>query len=191
MSTTPKLTTIFYKYNRYALVIIILYVLVFVTFFYFTTRMPMYATVTGFAVFILPPIIAAIRNRSVFTIRRVDERRLTLTPAHIQIGDMQLAVADLKIALYIGGFDNFKYSKRRKWITQNTIDGDQNHLSFKLNGKVEDLQFFLRDYKSYESLCSVVDAWLSAGVPVVIKEQFKRDFVRKQVEEYSKCSARV
>jgi hypothetical protein len=186
MSTTPKLTTIFYKYNRYALVIIILYVLVFVTFFYYTTRMPMYATVTGFAILILPPIIAAIRNKSVFTIRRVDERRLTLTPAHIQIGDMQLAVADLKIALYIGGFDNFKYSKRRKWITQNTIDGDQNHLSVKLNGKVEDLQFFLRDYKSYESLCSVVDAWLSAGISIVIKEQFKRDFVRKQVEEYSK-----
>ena len=175
------LTTIFYKYNRYALVIVILYVLVFGAFLYFTPRLPRYVTIAGFAILILPPIIAAIRNKSRFTIRRVDERRLILTPTHIQIGEAQYPVAGLKIALYIAGFDNFKYSKRNKWITQNTIDGDQNHLSFKVNGKVEDLQFFLRDFKAYENLCSVVDGWLTGGISIVVKEQFKRDFVREHV----------
>jgi hypothetical protein len=101
---------------------------------------------------------------------------------------VQFDVSDLKIALYIGGFEDFRYSKNNKWITQNSIYGDQNHLSFRTAKGVEDFQFYLRDYKAYQSLCAVADAWKSAGVKVAVKEQFTREFVRDQVNRRSNAA---
>lgn len=178
----PQLTTLFYRYNRFAPVIIVLYVVVFVTFFFISRGMPAYATGIGFAILIVPPIYGAIRKKSFFSLRRIDDRRLILTATHIKVGELEWLVSELKIALYIGGFENFKYSKNNKWITQNSIYGDQNHLSFRAGKKVEDFQFFLRDYKSYEALCAVTDAWKTAGNSLVVKEQFTRDFVRRHVK---------
>ena len=106
----PRLTTIFYRYNRYAPVIIILYIVVFVSFFYISRGLPQYVSLIGVVLLIFPPIYGAIKKNSIFSLRRVDERRLTITPTHIQIGDQQYAVAELRIALYIGGFEDFKYS---------------------------------------------------------------------------------
>lgn len=181
MNNSQQLTTIFYRYNRFAPVIILLYVVVFVSFFFVSRGLPAYVGGIGFAVLILPPIYVAIRKKSKFSLRRIDERKLTLTPTYIQIGDRQYPVAALKIALYIGGFENFRYSKNNKWITQNSIYGDQNYLSFRVEKKVDDYQFFLRDYKAYEDICAVADAWKQAGVSIVIKEQFTRAFVREHV----------
>ena len=138
MSNTQQLSVVFYRYNRYSLVIILLYVLIFVSFFYYSTKMPAWVGGAGFVILIFPAIYGAIRKKSVFSLRRIDERKLTFTPTHISIGERQYAVEDLKIALYIGGFENFSYSRNNKWITRNTIYGDQNHLSFKINKKVED-----------------------------------------------------
>lgn len=179
-----QLTTVFYKYNRFAPVIIILYVLVFVVFFFISRDLPGYVSLIGFAVLILPPIIGAIRKKSFFNLRSWDERKLTLTPTAIQVGDQQFAVAELKIALHIHGFEGFSYSKNNKWITRNSIYGDQNYLSFKLGKQVEDYQFFLRDYNAYEALCNVAAAWKSSGVILVVKEQFKREFVRDQMQRF-------
>lgn len=177
----PRLTTIFYRYNRYAPVIIVLYIVVFVSFFYISRGLPQYVSVIGVVLLIFPPIYGAIRKNSIFSLRRVDERRLTITPTHIQVGEQQYAVGELRIALYIGGFEDFKYSKNNKWITQNSIYGDQNHLSFRTAKGVEDFQFYLRDYKSYQSLCAVADAWKLSGVSLVVKEQFTREFIRDHV----------
>lgn len=179
----PQLTTIFYRYNRFAPVIIVVYVVLFVSFFFISRDMPAYVSAIGFAILIFPAIFGAIRKKSIFSLRRIDDRRLILNATHIKVGDQQYLVSDLKIALYIGGFENFKYSKNNKWITQNSIYGDQNHLSFRVGKNVEDFQFFLRDYKSYEALCTVTDAWKSAGNSLVVKEQFTREFVRKHVQQ--------
>jgi hypothetical protein len=184
----PQLTTVFYRYNRYAPVIILLYVAAFVTFFFISLSLSPIISAVGFLLLILPPIYGAIRKKSIFSLRRIDERRLTLTPTHIQVGDVQFDVSDLKIALYIGGFEDFRYSKNNKWITQNSIYGDQNHLSFRTAKGVENFQFYLRDYKAYQSLCAVADAWKSAGVKVAVKEQFTREFVRDQVNRRSNAA---
>ena len=179
-----QLTTVFYRYNRFAPVIIILYVLVFGAFFYMSMGMPAYVTGIGFVILILPPIIGAIRKKSFFNLRSWDQRKLTFHPSYIQVGEQQFPTAGLKIALHIHGFEGFAYSKNNKWITRNSIYGDQNYLSFRQEKKVQDFQFYLRDYKAYESLCNVTEAWKSSGVTLVVKEQFKREFVREQVKRF-------
>ena len=179
-----QLTTVFYKYNRFAPMIIILYVLVFGGFFYISMDLPAYVTAIGFALLILPPIIGAIRKKSFFNLRSWDERKLTLSAEYIQVGEQQFPVPGLKIALHIHGFEGFCYSKNNKWITRNSIYGDQNYLSFKHDNKVEDFQFFLRDFKAYETLCNIAEAWKANGITLVVKEQFKREFVRDQVQRF-------
>jgi hypothetical protein len=183
--SNAQFTTVFYKYNRYALVIIILYVLVFGVFFYISMKMPPYVTGIGFAVLILPPIIGAIRKKSIFSLRTWDKRKLVLTPTQVQVGEQQFAVKDLKIALFVSGFEGFSYSKNNKWITRNSIYGDRNYLSFRREKSVEDFQFYLRDYKAYLALYEVLEAWKKTEVKVVVKESFSPQFVRDQVNRFA------
>lgn len=164
--------------------IIALYVIVFVVFFFLSRDWPSYVQLTGFGILVLPPILGAIRKKSFFNLRSWDERKLTLNREYIQVGEVQYPVKELKIALHIHGFDGFAYSKNNKWISRNTIYGDQNYISFKRDKKVEDFQFFLKDFKAYEALCDVAEAWKADGVTVVIKEQFNRKFVRDQVQRF-------
>jgi hypothetical protein len=183
--SNPQFTTVFYKYNRYALVIIILYVLVFGAFFYISMKMPPYVTVIGFAVLILPPIVGAVRKKSIFSLRTWDRRKLILTPTHIQVGEQQFAVSHLKIALFVSGFEGFSYSKNNKWITRNSIYGDRNYLSFRSEKSVEDFQFYLKDYKAYLALYEVLEAWKKNEAKVVVKESFSQQFVRDQVNRFA------
>ena len=150
--------TIFYKYNRYALVIIILYVLVFGAFFYISMKMSHYISAVGFIVLILPPIIGAVRKKSIFSLRTWDTRRLVLTPAHIKVGEQEFSVSNLKIAIYVNGFEGFSYNRknRNRWIARNSIYGDGNYLSFRSEKSVEDFQFYLKDYKAYLALYEVL-----------------------------------
>lgn len=179
-----QLITVFYRYNRFAPVIILLYVAVFVVFFFMSRDLPSYVQMIGFGVLVLPPVVGAIGKKSFFNLRTWDERKLTLHREYILVGEVKYPVANLKIALHIHGFDGFAYSKNNKWISRNTIYGDQNYISFKSDKKVEDFQFFLKDFKAYEAVCDVAEAWKADGVTVVVKEQFKRAFVRDQVQRF-------
>jgi hypothetical protein len=183
--SNQQFTTVFYRYSRYALVIIILYVLVFGAFFYISMKMPPYVTGIGFALLILPPIVSAVRKKSIFSLRTWDQRKLTLTPTHIQVGDKQFQVKDLKIALFVNGFEGFSYSRNNKWITRNSIYGDRNYLSFRSEKSVEDFQFYLHDYKAYLALYEVLEAWKKNEVKVVVKESFSQQFVRDQVNRFA------
>ena len=180
-----QFTTVFYRYNRYALVIIILYVLVFGAFFYISMRMPPYVTGIGFAVLILPPIIGAVRKKSIFSLRTWDKRKLTFTPTHIKVGDREYRVINLKIALFVNGFEGFAYSRNNKWITRNTIYGDRNYLSFRTEKTVEDFQFYLHDYKAYLALYEVINAWKDSEMKLVVKEAFPQQFVKDQVNKFA------
>jgi hypothetical protein len=180
-----KFTTVFYRYNRYAVVIIILYVLGFGVFFYYSMNLPPWVTVAGFLLLILPPLYGAIRKKSAFSLRTWDHRKLILTPEHISIGDQQYPVTDLKIAIFIYGFEGFSYSRNNKWITRNSIYGDRNYLSFRRDKTVDDYQFYLHDYKAYLALYEVVEAWKKNGVSLVVKEQFPQQFVRDQVHRFA------
>ena len=182
---TNQLITVFYRYNRFAPVIIVLYVLVFGAFFYMSMDMKPWVTVIGFAVLIFPPLYGAIRKKSLFSLRTWDERKLILTPDHIQVGEVKYPIADLRIALQVHGFDGFAYSKNNKWITRNSIYGDQNYLSFRLNKKVEDFQFYLKDYNAYIALYEVIKEWKNQKIPLVLKESFEFDFVRDQVLRFA------
>jgi hypothetical protein len=160
-------------------------VLVFGAFFYISMKMPPYVTGIGFAVLIMPPIIGAVRKKSLFSLRTWDQRKLIFTPEYIKIGEKQFRVSDLKIALYVNGFEGFAYSKNNKWISRNTIYGDRNYLSFRNEKGVEDFQFYLHDYKAYQSLYEVVEGWKSNGVKLVVKEAFTQQFVKDQVNQFA------
>lgn len=144
-----------------------------------------WVTGIGFAVLIFPPVFGAIRKKSLFSLRNWDERKLILTPDHIQVGEVKYPIADLRIALHVHGFEGFSYSKNNKWISRNSIYGDQNYLSFRLNKKVQDFQFYLSNYSAYNSLYEVIRHWKERGVPLVLKESFEFGFVRDQVLRFA------
>lgn len=180
-----QFVTVFYRYNRFAPAIILLYVLAFGAFFYISMDLSPWVTVVGFLALIFPPIYGAIRKKSLFNLRTWDERRLTFTPEFIQVGEVKYPITDIRMALHINGFEGFAYSRKNKWIARNSIYGDQNYLSFRVDKKVQDFQFYIKNYKAYVSLYDVIDQWKKKGVKLVLKESFSFEFVRDQVLRFA------
>jgi hypothetical protein len=58
--------------------------------------------------------------------------------------------------------------------------GVNNELLFTCKGVAYDHEFHLRNYHDYSILCRLIDEWKAAGVKIVVKESFTREFVEKQ-----------
>jgi len=184
-----KLTTVFYRYKRFAGGWIILYAIA-VLFFYFISNGNPYLIALWIAVMIVPPVWGALRSRSIFSLRSWDDRKLILTPTYIQVGDEKYEFADVQaVAIYLGGYDGFSYVAHRQSRTEKrkgnfSVNGDDNVLAFRYQGKAQSYEFYLSDFDSYAAICHIIDGWKSSGKSLVLKEQFSRDFIRQHVSAH-------
>src|SRR5689334_5953519 len=102
-----KLTTVFYKYKRFAAGWIIFYALVVMAFF-FIARGNTWLTVLLVVIMVVPPLWAALRPKSIFSLRSWDDRKLILTPDYIQVGNDSYALSDVQaVAIYLAGYNGF------------------------------------------------------------------------------------
>jgi hypothetical protein len=129
----------------------------------------------------MPLLYGAISKKTVFNFRAWDNRLLTLSPVRIWIGKQSFDTHDIQIDLQIHAYDGFVYHIRKEGLLgrQSTF-GNGNTLLIQHKGSMYDVEFHLRDYESYTTLCTIADEWKARGVRLVVKEIFTREFVKKQ-----------
>lgn len=176
------LTTLLYKYNPYARFILCLYTsLILVLYMLTCNRVPVYLINLGLCASLLPLVYGAISKKTIFNFRAWDSRSFTMASSYIQIGRQQFNVADLKMELQVHAYNGFLYRVRRKGllVSQSTC-GDNNVLYFRYRDVHYDVEFLLRDYESYITLCELIDEWKAQRVSIEVKELFNREFVHRQ-----------
>lgn len=178
-----QLATVFYKYKSFASGKLILYAAFAIGFFFIASGNTFLMVI--WAVFlIVPPMIAAIRQKSFFSLRAWDDRKLTITPDYVQVGDVKYEFEGIEtIAIYLGGFYGFGYGRRSRSNPNGIgrVNGDDTVLAFRYKGATQSYQFFLRDFDSYVAICHIIDEWKKSGKSFVLKEQFSRDYIREQI----------
>jgi hypothetical protein len=182
-----KLTTTVYKYKRSAPWMIVLMVLATVLFFFFSTTFHPIINAIGIALLILFSVYAALRPKSIFSLRAVDDRKLILTPDELMWGTLQMPIHDVeKLEIYIHAFDTFKHQTTGlgPLKTFNTEDGDKNTISFVYRGTRYDLTFYLGTFNHYDTLIKIMKSWREKGIVFSARSAFTDSYIREQVNRH-------
>lgn len=176
------LTTLIYKYNPYARFWVVLYVLsMFLICVFACDIIPMYIIWLALCIWAIPLVYAAISKKTAFSFRALDNRLLTLAASYIQVGKERYPISDTTVELHINAYDGFIYRIRREGLLKpQATYGVNNELFFTCKGSSYDHEFHLRNYNDYTTLYQLIDEWKAAGVKLVVKESFTREFVDKQ-----------
>jgi hypothetical protein len=176
------LTTLIYKYNPYARFRVVLYIVSFFLICVFACDLlPMYIIWLALCIWAMPLLYAAISKKTVFNFRALDSRLLTLSASYIKVGKERYPIKELSVEVHINAYDGFIYRIRREGLLKpQATYGVNNELFFTYNGVSYDYEFHLRDYNDYTTLCQLIDEWKAAGVKLIVKETFTREFVDKQ-----------
>jgi hypothetical protein len=175
----PKLTTTVYKYNRLAPWLILLYLVLTISFFVFSKKLPQEVTLIAVAFFVAIPIFAGIRSKSIFSLRSVDDRRLTLNPDQIVWGNRVVPINEVdNLNIYIFAFDSFTHLAGLGG--RKTEHGDRNKLEFNYKNTKYDLTFYLGTFEDYDTLVQIIETWRAAGIKLSAKTAFEDAYIRQQ-----------
>jgi hypothetical protein len=176
------LTTLLYKYNPYARFIVVLYtVCIFLICLFACDKIPMYIIWLTLCIWAIPLVYGAISKKSVFNFRALDNRMLTLSSSNIKVGKEKYPIGEVALELHINAYDGFIYRIRREGLLKpQTTYGNNNILLIHYKGITYDHEFHLSNHADYTLLCALTDQWRGAGVQLIIKESFTREFVDKQ-----------
>lgn len=177
-----ELTTLIYKYNPYARFLVVLYILsIFFICLFTSDWLPSYVIWMVLCIWAIPLVYAAVSKKTAFNFRVLDSRLLTLSPTFIKLGSAFYPIKEVSLELHINAYDGFIYRIRREGLlTPQATYGVNNVLLITYKGVTHDHEFHLRNYEDYAMLCKLTDEWRAAGVPLIVKEAFTREFVNKQ-----------
>jgi hypothetical protein len=182
----PFITTTVYKYNPYAPWILGVYCILLFVLFIFSPSLPSLIVGITAVVLLLLPVYAAIRRRSFFSIRSVDDRRLSIDAENIYWDGLTIPVQDVTgLNIYLYAFEDFKHRETSLARTA-TEFGDQNKLSFKFQDTEYDFTFYIADHIQYRTLLQIINAWQNAGHDVLARTAFEYSYIQEQIAHYSR-----
>lgn len=180
-----KLTTTVYKYKRFAHWGLLLLVAAIIIFFFFSGSLNPVVNLLGIVVLFFLAIYSALRPKSIFSLRSVDERKLVITPDELIWGNWRMPIQDVqKLELYIYSFNNFKYNKIKgegRKLGHPSEYGDKNTIAFLYKGIRYDLTFFLGTFEHYDILVRIMQSWRNKGITFSAKSYFTDSYIREQV----------
>lgn len=182
-----KLTTTVYKYKRSAPWLIGLMVLATVLFFVFSSRFDPLINVFGIAFLIFIAVYAALRPKSIFSLRAVDEQKLVLAPDELMWGTWRIPIHEVeKLEIYIHAFDTFKHTTARLGRGKLFASeyGDKNTITFVFRGIRYDLTFYLGTFDHYDILVKIMQSWREKGIDFSARSAFTDSYIREQVKRY-------
>lgn len=184
---TPKLTTMVYKYKRYAPWMVAVYALATVLFFAFSPSLSPLVVLLAMIMFVAVAVYAGLRTTPLFSMRSVDERKLTLTPDELVWGNWLIPIGEVEdLEVYIHAFNSFRHrevSKRRG--RRLTVEyGDRNKLNFSYRGAKYDLTFYLGTFEHYETLLQILQSWRESGILFSARSAFADSYIREHVNRY-------
>lgn len=177
-----ELTTLIYKYNPYARFLVVLYIISMFFLCLFTSDwLPMYIIWLALCLWAIPLVYAAVSKKTVFNFRAIDSRFLTMSQSFIKVGKQKFPITDITLELQVISYDGFVYRILREGLlTPQKNYGANNVLLVTYKGVTYDYEFHLRNYADFSTLYELTDIWQAAGVKLVLKESFNREFVNKQ-----------
>lgn len=134
-------------------------------------------------VLVLVPVYAAIKPKSVFSIRDVDDRLLSISPESILWDGVTMPVKNVTdLHIYLFAFENFRHRENRTaGLTRTATEfGDQNKLRFKFQNKEYDFTFYLGNYQQYSTLMQIIQAWRDAGYEFSARNAFEYSYIQKE-----------
>lgn len=180
-----KLTTTVYKYKSYAHLILLFAVIL----FFVISLLPAPWLYIGIILFVFIPIYAAIKPRSIFSLRSADERKLIITPDELIFGTMHIPIQEAKkLQVYIYAFDSFRHAntkrpEKREFISE---QGDRNTIAFKYKNNSYHFVFYLGVLADYEVLVRIIQRWRNNGIELSARSAFSDRYIREQTELYKR-----
>jgi Ca2+/Na+ antiporter len=183
-----KLTTTVYKYKRSAPWMVVLMVLATALFFFFSATFHPLMNAFGVALLVFFAVYAALRPKSIFSLRAVDERKLVLTPDELIWGNLRMPIHEVeKLEIYIHAFDTFKHTTSKGWVGKKTFTteyGDRNAITFVYRGVRYDLTFYLGTFNHYDILVQIMKSWRNKGIDFSARSAFTDSYIREQVNRF-------
>jgi hypothetical protein len=185
----PSITTSVYKYQRYAPWILGAYCLSLILLFLLSPFMSSVPVGIAASLLLMLPIYVAIRPKSLFSVRSVDERKLSMDAEHIYWSGVTIPVKEVaELKIYLFAFDNFRHRETGTsgLQTMATEYGDQNKLSFRFENKAYDFTFYLGDYIQYRAVSQIISAWQRAGYRLSARSAFEDSFIQKEIAYHAR-----
>jgi hypothetical protein len=146
-----------------------------------------------FMMFVAVPVYVKYGNNEKIKMRNWDERRLVFSSNGIDFGDTHYSISKIEsAAVYLDSFNGFQFrtmgepgvggSQGR--IVERDADGDNNKISVRYDGNVEDFSFYLANYTQFAMFKEVMNEWVSGGVNVVIKQQFEDATIVEEMQYF-------
>ena len=187
--SAPSITTSVYKYKRYAPLLIGIYAILAVLVFLYSSAMTTLMVGIAIVVLLLVPIYGAIRPKSFFSARSVDERKLYIDSENIIWDGVTMPVKNVAgLSIYLFSFDNFKHAETWLFVMNSVASeyGDQNKLNFTFDGRQYDFTFYIGNYTQYRAVLQIIEAWQKAGVRVFAKAAFEHSYIKSQNAIYGR-----
>jgi len=189
-----KVATRVYTVNPNGIVVVVIFIIGLCIFlFHLLSMSNLRAGIEGC---ILLAIYLYVRNTNnpKWRMRVWDERRLIFSGDGISFGEDHYPVSEMEAAaIFLDSFDGFEFRGVKtpgvadggKLAVDRKTDGDNNKISFRHNGEVEDFTFYLANYAQFMMFQSVINDWSAAGVNVVVKQTYDDDFIRAEMIHYN------
>ncbi len=123
-----------------------------------------------------------------------DDRKLIFSSDAIDFGDSHYPVSEMETAaIFLDSFDGFEFRGLRtagagssgSLTVDRKTDGDNNKISFRHNGEVEDFTFYLANYEKFGIFQAVINDWSARGVNVVLKQTYDDDFIKTEMAYFN------
>jgi hypothetical protein len=185
-----------YKYNPKGFWLLGIYIVcLFVFIFHLLTLSTAEIMVYG-GIFLAIPLYVQYGNSRKIRLMVWDERKLIFSSDSINYGEDHYPVSELETAaIFLDSFDGFEFRGLRTAGTGVSLDGslsvdrkadgDNNKISFRHQGEVEDFTFYLANYVQYAMFQAVLRDWSAAGVNVVLKQTYDDDFIITEMVHFN------
>jgi hypothetical protein len=186
-----SVSTLVYKYNPKGFWLIGLYIVGLIIFiFHLLTLSTIQIGLIGI-IFLAVPLYVQYGDNEKVRMRIWDERKLIFSSDGIYFGDEHYPVQELETAaVYLEAFNGFQYRALGSIgaggasFVNKKVDGDNNKISFRHQGKVEDFTFYLANYAQFAMLKAVINDWSLTGINVVVKQAFDDEFISYEMNRY-------
>jgi hypothetical protein len=193
-----SVSTLVYKYNPKGFWLIGIYIVGLVIFIsHWLTLSTAQIGLIGI-IFLAVPLYVRYGDNENVRMMIWDERKLIFSSNSIDFGDDHYPVSELETAaVYLESFNGFTYRalgptmNNAALFVDKQVEGDNNKISFRHQGKVEDFTFYLANYAQFAMLKTVINDWSLAGINVVLKQAFDDEFIYSEMSRYNTAAGIV
>lgn len=186
-----SVSTLVYKYNPKGFWLIGIYIVGLVIFILHWLSLSTVQIGLIGIIFLAVPLYVRYGDNENIKMMIWDERKLIFSSNGIDFGDEHYPVSELETAaVYLESFNGFQYralgavANGGASFVDKKVEGDNNKISFRHHGNVEDFTFYLANYAQFAMFKTVINDWSIAGINVVLKQEFDDEFMNNEMRRY-------